>query len=446
MTVGVLSVVTLVAFEAIAVATAMPVVARDLGGIASYTWAFGAFVVASLLGMVVAGTWCDRNGPRRSLELGIVLFAGGAAACGLAPTMAWLVLGRGVQGLGGGATIVALYVLIARAYDDALRPRAFSALAAAWVLPAVVGPLVAGWLADHVSWRAVFLLVPVLVAPPAAVLWPRLRRYDGGDPAAVRPGRTRAGLVAALGLLLVQDGALRAGPLGVAEAVAGVALLVPALRPLLPAGSLRLARGLPTTVVMRGVLAAGFFAAETFVPLGLSEVRGVSTTAAGFTLTAATLGWALGSYLQGRLPGDQDRARTVRLGSLLVALGVATLPVVVLAPVPPWIAGVSWFVGAIGMGLSLPSISVQTLRLSPVADQGVNSAALQLSDSVLVAVAIAGAGAVYAAAVDSGGAGAGTYALVWLLCAGVLLSAAGLAGRMRPIAGTPGDAGGAPVT
>ena len=119
---------TLVAFEGVAVGTVMPAVGLDLDGIGLYAWAFNAYVVASLVGMVVAGTWSDRIGPRIPLLSGMAIFAVGAIAAGLAPSMWVLISARGIQGLGGGAMIVAMYVFIARAFDERLRPRAFSLL------------------------------------------------------------------------------------------------------------------------------------------------------------------------------------------------------------------------------------------------------------------------------------------------------------------------------
>jgi MFS family permease len=430
---------TLIAFEGISVGTVMPVVARDLDGLAAYAWGFNAYVVTSLIGMVVAGTWSDRYGPRRPMVVGGLLFGLGATIAALSPSMVVLVVGRGVQGLGSGALIVAVYVLIARGFDESIRPRAFSLLATAWVVPSLVGPFIAGWLADQFSWRYVFALVPVVVLLPAAALLPHLRAYDGGDPeAGGRPGRTRAAFVSALGLVLVQDGLARLGGvsaapvLGVAEALLGIVILFVSLRRLLPPGALRLARGLPTSVMMRGFMAGGFFAAEVFVPLALISFRGVSTTTAGLVLTAAAFGWLTGSVGQSRLPGDVDRARLVQVGAVLAAVGVLTLPLSMVPSVPFWVASISWYVGSVGMGLSFPSIAVQTLRLSPDEDQGVNSSALQLSDSVCSVLAVGAAGAVQAAAVAGGGATRATYVGIWVGSGLFLLLAAAAASRMRP--------------
>ncbi len=128
-------------------------------------------------------------------------------------------IGRALQGVGGGVVIVSLYVLIARAFDVELRPKAFSVLAAAWVVPSLVGPVIAGWLADSVTWRVVFWLVPVFVIPPALLLFPRLRVRTRAARSSRDPRRRLvAGAIATVGLLAVQDGVLRLSPAGGVEA------------------------------------------------------------------------------------------------------------------------------------------------------------------------------------------------------------------------------------
>jgi MFS family permease len=424
---------TLAAFEAIATATAMPVVARELDALSGYTWAFNAYIVASLLAMVIAGLRCDATGPRGPIVAGIAAFAVGSVVAGAASSMLILIVGRAGQGIGSGAVIVGLYVLIARAYPESLRPKAFSALAAAWVLPSLVGPLVAGWLADSVSWRLVFWIVPIFVIPPMLLLLPRLAEHQGGSPNPRARQRIIAGIVATAGLLAMQDGLVRVSVPGGLEAGIGFMLILGAGRVLLPAGSLTFARGLPTTVMMRGLIAAGYFSAEVFLPLALVEIKGVSVTYAGLTLAVGAASWAIGSFAQSRLSGAADRSVAVLVGALVVAVSIHSLPLVLIPSVPAWAAAGSWALGAMGMGLSIPSISVQTMRLSPEADQGMNSAALQIVDSVLVVIGTALIGMVYAHAVAGAGVTSATYSTMWVAGAAVVAVAALLAPRMRPL-------------
>jgi len=445
-TIGVVAAITLFAFEGIAVSTVMPAVAIEFDGLGVYAWAFNAYVAASLVGMVVAGSWCDRDGPRRSMWAGLGVFSAGAVVAGLAPSMAVLIAARGVQGLGGGALIVAAYVLIARAYPEELRPKAFSLMAASWVVPALIGPLIAGWLTETLTWRLAFLLVPLVLILPALMLRDVLRAHDGGTGESLGQARIVRALLTACGLTIAMVGFLRPGGLPVwvdaSLVVAGLALIVGSVRGLLPEGALRLGRGLPTTVLMRGILAGAFFGAEAFIPLALVEQRGLSITVAGLTLSVSALGWWLGSYAQSRIPESTDRARTVQVGALIVTVGLLSLPLCLVSTLPAWLCDISYFVASLGMGLCFPLIAVQTLRLSPVDEQGANSAALQISDAILSSLMLALLGAVHAAAVAGGGASTTTYDVIWWGAAVIALVAAGVATRMRPPAHLPVGAAG----
>ncbi|MBI5254850.1 MAG: MFS transporter, partial [Burkholderiales bacterium] len=181
---GMLALVSILAFEQLAVATVMPVVAQALGDASLYAAAFGVAMAAGILGMVLAGRWSDRAGPAPALWAGIGAFVLGVAVAGLAPNMALLVAGRAVQGLGGGLMSVALYVVVGQHYPARLHPRIFAAFAAAWVLPAVVGPALAGLIARELGWRWVFLSAAVLAVPAALLVW---RGLGHGPARAARP-------------------------------------------------------------------------------------------------------------------------------------------------------------------------------------------------------------------------------------------------------------------
>src|SRR5688572_14525612 len=176
-----ITLVTLVAFEAVAVTTAMPTVARALDGLTLYALAFGGALAASVVGMVVAGAWADARGPAGPTWAGVGLFSAGLFIAGTAPDMWVLVGGRVVQGFGGGLVVVALYVVVGRAYPAELHPRVFAAFAGAWVLPAIAGPSVAGLIVEHLHWRWVFLGVVLLAVPSVLLILPGLRGLPPTD-------------------------------------------------------------------------------------------------------------------------------------------------------------------------------------------------------------------------------------------------------------------------
>ncbi|MFI8527838.1 MFS transporter [Promicromonospora sukumoe] len=177
--IGMIALCSLGAFEALAVATAMPTIAVDLDGLRHYTFAFAVVFATSVVGMLTAGRWCDRTGPTPAMWTGVALFVVGLVVAGTATGMGALIAGRAVQGVGSGLFGVALYVLVARVFVAERRPAVFSAFAAAWVVPAIVGPGLAGLVVDHLGWRWVFLGAAVLTVPAAILMRPGLTAARG---------------------------------------------------------------------------------------------------------------------------------------------------------------------------------------------------------------------------------------------------------------------------
>ncbi|GGX97767.1 MFS transporter [Streptomyces fructofermentans] len=449
LSIGIVSVVLLIAFEATAVGTAMPVAARELDGVAMYAFAFSGYFTTSLFGMVLAGQWSDRAGPLGSLTAGIGAFAAGLLLSGTAGAMWLFILGRAVQGLGGGLVIVALYVVVGRAYPERLRPSIMAAFAASWVIPSVVGPLAAGAVTEHIGWRWVFLGIPVLVLLPLALALPQIRRRASGPAGSVAAPfdrrRIRLAFGISAGAALLQYAAQSASGdgargLSAVAAAAGAVLLVPAMLGLLPKGTYRAARGLPSVVLLRGIAAGSFIAAESFVPLMLVTERGLSPTLAGFSLAAGGGTWALGSFVQSRPRVEPYRDRLTLLGMVLTAAAIAAAPSVLIDGVPVWTVAVAWAFGCFGMGLVISSTSVLLLKLSAPEEAGSNSAALQISDGLSNVLLLAAGGAAFAAlgggtvahaATQASGGHPAAFAAVFLPMAGVALVGAWVTTRLR---------------
>ena len=438
-TAGLLMLVTMVAFEAMAVATAMPTAVRELGGLAWYAWPFSAFLVASVVGMVLGGDVSDRHGSRRALLTGVTVFAAGLLLAGMAGSMAVLVAARALQGVGGGMISVSLYVVAGQAFDPRLRPRLFGAFSAAWVLPALVGPAVAGLLTTHLTWRLVFLGLLPLILLGLGLALPAVR---GLPVPSAAPGTASArrwwALLAGVGIGTLQYAGQRLDLLAAGLAVAGVCALVLGLRPLLPTGTAALRPGLPAVVAGRGLLAGAFFGMDILLPLALTELHGYDAAAAGVPLTAGALGWATASQLQARRP-RWSRVRLLRTGFLLLAAGLAATALVAVPGVGGWSAYLSWGVAGLGMGLGMPALSVLLLERSSDGSRGADSAAFQIADVTGSAVCVGVVGVLVAATAG------GTLSLSAAVLAGVaVLTAVAVAGGlMAPRAGgvAPAPAG-----
>ncbi|WAZ22069.1 MFS transporter [Streptomyces cinnabarinus] len=444
LSIGIVSVVLLIAFEATAVGTAMPVAARELDGVSLYAFAFSGFFTTSLFGMVLAGQWADRRGPVGAVSAGIAAFAAGLLLAGTATAMWLFVLGRAVQGLGGGLVIVALYVVIGRAYPERLRPAIVAAFAASWVVPSIVGPLASGAVTEHLGWRWVFVGIPVLVVFPLALALPQIKRRASGPVAGAAPSfdrrRIRLALGISLGAGLLQYAAQDLRPLSLLPGAVGAALLVPAVLGLLPRGTYRAARGLPSVVLLRGVASGSFIAAESFVPLMLVTQRGLSPTLAGFSLAAGGGTWAAGSWLQSRPRLEPYRERLTTFGMVLVAAAIAAAPSVLIDSVPVWTLAVAWSFGCFGMGLVISSASVLLLKLSAPEEAGTNSASLQISDALSNVVMLSVGGAAFAAlgggalshtATETSGSHPAAFAAVFLPMAAVALAGVWVTRRLH---------------
>jgi MFS family permease len=378
---GLLLNVVAVAFEALAIATVMPLVADELQGQGLYGWVFSAFLLANLVGIVVAGLHADARGPAAPFVWGVVLFAAGLILGGLAPTMWALVAARALQGFGGGGLGSIAYVAVGRVYPDAARPRMLAFLSTAWVVPGLIGPALAGLVAEGPGWRWVFLGLAPLPAIAATLALPALRPIPGGSVrgAAGRRVVLAAALAAGAGLLLgglSQPDPRRAVPL----IAAGLALGLPPLARLLPAGTLSARPGLPAAIATMGLLNLGFFGVEAFIPLALVDLRGSSILFASLTLTAVTITWTSGSWLQARLAGSGLRRRLVRAGLALLTIGAVGITLLLSPAVPPALAPIVWGIGGIGMGLAFSTISLSVLETAPTGQEGEASASLQLAN------------------------------------------------------------------
>ena len=411
LTIGAVALISLIAFEALAVATVMPTVAAELDGLSVYALAFGAPMATSVVGMALAGAWADGVGARRPLAVGVVLFALGLLLCGSAPSIAVFVAGRGVQGLGGGMQIVALYALVGSVVPEPRRPRLFAWFSAAWVLPAMVGPAISGLLLHTLGWRSVFLLVPALAVPAGLVMWPAVQnaRLPGSDVAdvVVAPrGAVRRRVLLAAGAgtsaAVLQVTAANPHPWLRALAVAAFGAVLWCTWQLLPEGLFRLRRGLPAVVAVRGLIGAGFAGADAYLPLLLVREHGWDPALAGLVLTVGAVSWSGGSWIQGHYPSSEARYRLSRLGTTMLAVGVASIVVTTLPGVPVWVAPVGWAVAGCGIGMTYSSTSFLALHLSPPERHGEASSALTTSESLTSAVVLALGGALFAALLPAG--------------------------------------------
>ncbi|MFC4456323.1 MFS transporter [Deinococcus sonorensis] len=430
LTLGIIISVLLIAFESLAVATVLPQVTRELNGLSLYGWSFSAFFVGFMISTVALGAWADRSGPAWPYLTATVAFGAGLLIAGLAGSMPVFILGRAVQGFGGGAVIAVTYLAINRAFPDQLRARVLALMSSAWVLPGLIGPAAASALAAALSWRAVFLaLLPLLLLAGLLTL-PALLQLPAAGTRVSRARLVAVVLVAGGVVLLLtalQRPLAQALPLG----ALGAALAVPGVARLYGWGTARLATPLYAGFAVRFLLTFGFFGAEALVPLGLNELRGLTLFQAGLALTAATLGWSTSAFIHSRLDertGGQYRPLVVGLGGIVIAVSVALTGLLIHSTLPILLVALSWALGGAGMGFVFQAHTLVVLRGSPEGQEGLISGNLQLADMVGSALGAGLGGALVA------GLGVSRGSLLHLeLAALVLLAVAAVAPKLRAV-------------
>jgi MFS family permease len=405
LTTGLVLTITLVAFEALAIATIMPVVSDDLGGLGLYGWVFSGFFLGNLLGIVLAGEAADRRGTRAPFLAGLVLFSLGLIIGGSAQSMPMLVAGRVAQGVGAGVIPAVAYASVGRGYPPELRPRVFAVFSSAWVVPGLIGPAAASAIERWSSWRVVFLALLPLVAVAAAMTLPALSsRAPAAAPGSPAAGSSRDRRRDAV--VLVAGVALVLGGLGAHEIALTIALVVMGALPaawafvrLVPTGTVALRRGMPAAVGVRGILTFAFFGTDAYVSLAMTDARDQPTWVAGLALTGATLAWTTGAWVQQRLVGERGPAWLVRRGFALLGVGIAGLLVALDPSVPVAVGIAAWSVAGLGMGLAYAPISVTVLGTAAPGQEGSASASLQLTDVLGVSLGT-GLGGVFVALGD----------------------------------------------
>lgn len=401
LTIGLVLTVAAVAFEALAVPTVMPSVVEQLGDLGAYGWMFSAFFLANVVASVAAGQSLDRHGPLPPFAAGMALFALGLAAAGSADGTSLLVAARAVQGLGGGALWAVVYAVVARAYAPGERPRMLAVLSTSWVVPGLVGPALAGLVADHVGWRVVFVGLIPLLGLATALAVPALRRVPRATPAGSDTvWRVGAAVVLAGGVVLLLLGLERRLPV-LPSLAAGTVLAAVGLQPLMPAGLFALRRGLPAAIVVVGLVCVAFFGAEPGVPLLATAILGESSAAGGLALTGATLTWTAGAWVQARLVRTHSRRALVAVGCAVIALGIGAVAASTVMAAPIAVVWAAWSITGLGMGLTHATVSLIVLEEAPKGGEGHASAAMQLANVIGAALGAGVLGAMVATAADT---------------------------------------------
>jgi len=409
--------------------TILPSVVADIGGIDYYSWNTSLFIVASILAAAVSPGLLARCGPRAAYLLSAVIFAAGSLACGFAPSMAAMLAGRVVQGLGGGFLLALSYAMIRIVFDEALWPRGIALVSGMWGVATLVGPAVGGLFAEYGLWRASFWsLAPaaVIFGVLAALALPARDSVpapsgNGGAPLLQILLLTGAVMAISAGSVMTSAWANAAGALAAVALVALIAVIEQsASRRLLPAGSFSPGGALGAVYAAMMLLSIMVTSSEIFIPLFLQTLHGQTPLVAGYLAATMSAGWTLGSIGGAGATGARMR-RQLRFAPLPGLIGMVMLAVLV----PPGGAG-SWLALAplcaamlmvgVGVGLAWPHLLTRVLQLAPAGEEAVASASLTTVQLFATAAGAALAGMVVnlAGLTNPGGVAGTAAAALWL--------------------------------
>lgn len=365
-TLGVMLSLFMASMEATVIATAMPTIIGQLGGLEHYSWVFAAFMLASTSTVPLYGKLSDLFGRRRLYLFAMGLFLLGSALSGQAHSMTELIIFRAIQGLGAGGIQPLAFIMIGEMFSLRQRARMQGLFSGVWGVSSIIGPLLGGFLVDQLSWRWVFYVnvIPgLLAAVLVGLAWrDQIQSHDTPVLDYAGAGLLTASVVALLFGFMELGTPVSWALISLAVVLFAVLLWVErrAADPLLPLNLFR--DRLFSVAVIHGLLAGwAMFGSTSFIPLFVQSVLGTSATQAGITITPMLLGWVTASVIGTRLMLKVGYWRLGLIGMTSLSLGTFLMSQASINVSQTLLMGFVALMG-IGMGLSIPSflIAVQS--------------------------------------------------------------------------------------
>ncbi len=408
------------------VTTIMPSVVKDIGGLPYYAWNTTAFIVASILGSSLSTTLLQMAGPRGAYAVAALLFALGTLLCAVAPSMPVFLIGRFLQGFGGGLLLAFAFAMIRLVFHENLWPRAITIVSGMWGAATLVGPAIGGAFAEMGAWRwAFWTLIPLsmLFALLAGIVLPKTGAERGAS--ATPPVVQLALLVAAV--IALSTGSIAHEKIwnaaGISGALIFLVLLVLAERRgparLFPADAFRPVGPLFALYATMSLLEISVAPGEVFAPLFFQVLHGQSPLVAGYLTALIGGGWTLGSIVSSGASGRED-VRYIVASPVFTFAGMAALAALVPLATSGWVALIA-ICGALtcvgfGIGIAWPHLLSRVLKAVRPGEQDIASASLTTLQLLATALAAATAGMVanLAGLADPGGIGGTSHAALWL--------------------------------
>ena len=365
-------------------AALMPSIVDDIGGARYYAWVATGFLMAAVIASMLVSRVLGGMGAARSYTVGFSVFGLGAALNAVSPSMEMLILGRVVQGFGGGLLAGLGYAVIRSALPDRLWTRAAGLVSAMWGVGTLVGPALGGLFAQLDAWRWAYGLL-LLAALVLAALSPRALPREPRTARETAPVPWFSLVLLTLSAATFSVGStLPPGFATVAAVLVGGVLIVLFIvvdrrgkATVLPQLTYHRANNLKWVYLTVAALCAGVMV-ETFIPLFGQELGGLGPLAAGLLGAALSVGWVVAQLFSVNLVAERARSLAIRLGPVVLAVGLiiyGTLQVGEASTVRMIVFAVVLFVAGAGIGVAFPHLSVAALRSTRDEQEGSKAAA-----------------------------------------------------------------------
>lgn len=393
----------LASVEATIVATAMPTIVAELGGLAIYAWAFAAFSLTQTVAVPIMGKLSDIYGRRPIYLIAMTIFLLGSILCGIARSMPQLVAFRAIQGIGAGGLMPLAFTIIGEIFTFEQRAKFQGVFSGVWGVSSVIGPLVGGFLVDKVGWEWIFFInIPfgLLAAGMMIVAWRDVSAHTRAQVDYLGAGLLASGISAllfALSQLNEPRGWESSTFLGLlALAVGLIAALVWHERrtpnPILPIPLFR--ERLFFSATSHGFLSGvALFGTTAFIPFFVESVLGTSATVAGATLTPQIIAWVVGSIVSSRLLLRFGYRSMAVVGVTLLVIGMGLLTQIG-AHIPLWYLYVAVGLCGLGMGFTVPAFTIAVQSSVPRQEMGAATSTLQFSRNIGGAIGVSALGVI----------------------------------------------------
>ena len=395
--IGLVAAMSLHAFDDIAIVTMLPEVTRQLGGETWFGASFFAYLLLSLISLVWAGHLTDTRGPRKPFIIGLGVFITGLLIGAFAQSMPQFVFGRALQGFGGGAIQAVVFSAINIAYDEHGRKRAISLLASAWILPALLAPMLAGYVTEKWHWSWVFLgMIPLalgvailtqhrladLKRVPRGNTEPSQRASEANATEYNRIIKNTVRIALGIGIFLAGLNWFADGVALLIFLTVGIVLFRRPLLALFPAGILLARPGLSAALALKCLLVYACIGSEAFLPAYLTDTFNYSTFEAGSVVTSGAAAWIIATWSFEAYGARFSVLHLLTLGTSVLASGLMLLLVVLFILELPVLVYAAWAIVCFGMGLSYSMAIDQAMTHTDKGTEGATATGAGMVDAI----------------------------------------------------------------